>query len=228
MPSIRLEQVAKIYKNSKRGVSATLQADLTIRQGDFVFITGPQGSGKSTLMELIAGELEPDHGKVWLGGADLWKLSHAESRELRECMGVVLRDDELRQTEPIFKNLASSRQLEYLKNRLFDRRKIEKALSLVGLPGAEDQYPTELTPSERCRALLAKAIWRSPSILVLDGLAERADDDTVWDMLHLLGALNRQLGTTVVFATADGSYTTTMNKRVVTLFEGRITNGAQR
>ncbi|MBQ9648579.1 MAG: ATP-binding cassette domain-containing protein [Oscillospiraceae bacterium] len=227
MPSIRLEQVAKIYKNSKRGVSGTLQADLTIRQGDFVFVTGPQGSGKSTMMELLAGELEPDHGKVWLGGADLWSLRRSESEDLRGCMGVVLSDDDLRQTETVFKNLASARQLEYLKNRIFDRRKIEKALSLVGLPGRGGSYPTELTPSERCRALLARAIWRSPSILVLDGLAERADDDTVWDMLHLLGALNK-LGTTVVFATADSSYTTTMNKRVVNLFEGRITNGTQR
>lgn len=224
MPAIRLEQVSKIYTNSRRGESATLQVNLTIRQGDFVFVTGPKGSGKSTLMELIAGELEPDQGKVWLGGANLWAISSAESEDLRGCMGVVLSGDELRQTETVFKNLASSRQLEYLKNRLFDRRKIEKALSLVGMAGSGRRRVSELTPSERCRALLARAIWRSPDILVLDALAERADDDTVWDMLHLLGALNRR-GTTVVFATADSSYTTTMNKRVVTLFEGRVANG---
>ena len=198
---------------------------MTIHQGDFLFVTGPRGSGKSTLLELIAGEIEPDHGKIWLGGAELTALDPRESADFRDCMGVVLSDSELRQTETVWKNLASEHRLEYLKNRLFDRRKIEKALSLVGMAGSEDSFPTELTASEQARVLLARAIWRSPSILVLDGLAERADGDTVWDMLHLLGALNRQLGTTVFFATADGSYTTTMNKRVVNLFEGRIMNG---
>ena len=221
MPSIRLEHVAKIYKNSRRGVSGTLQADLTIAQGEFVFVTGPQGSGKSTLLELIAGEIEPDHGKIWLGGAELTAMKPRESAEFRDCMGVVLSDSELRRAETVWKNLASEHRLEYLKNIIFDRRKIEKALSLVGMTGKGDWYPENLTPSQRCRVLLAGAIWRSPSILVLDGLAERADDDTVWDMLHLLGALN-SLGTTVIFATSDSSYTTTMNKRVVNLFEGRI------
>ena len=227
MPSVRLEHVAKIYKNSKRGVSGTLQIDLTINQGDFVFVTGPHGARKSTLMELIAGEIEPDHGKIWLGGAELTAMKPRESAEFRDCMGVVLNDSELRHTETVWKNLASENRLEYLKNMVFDRRKIEKALSLVGMAGKEDWYPASLTPSQQCRVLLAKAIWRSPSILVVDGLTDRADDDTVWDMLHLLGALNG-LGTTVIFATGESRYTTTMNKRVINLFEGKVQNGTQR
>ena len=224
MPTIRLEQVSKIYKNSRRGVSSTLQLDLTIRHGEFVFITGARGSGKSTLMELIAGEIEPDHGKVWLGAANLWALSESERNDLRDCLGVILSADELRPMETVFKNLASEHRLEYLKNRLFDRRRIEKALALVGMSGSEDRYPKDMTVSERCRVQMAKAIWRSPAVVIVDGLAERADGDTVWDMLHLLGELNR-MGTTVVFATADSSYTTTMNKRVVNLLDGRVTNG---
>ena len=224
MPTIRLEQVSKIYKNSRRGVSSTLQMDLTIRHGEFVFITGARGSGKSTLMELIAGEIEPDRGKVWLGAANLWALSESERNDLRDCLGVILSADELRPMETVFKNLASEHRLEYLKNRLFDRRRIEKALALVGMSGSEDRYPKDMTASERCRVQMAKAIWRSPAVVIVDGLAERADGDTVWDMLHLLGELNR-MGTTVVFATADSSYTTTMNKRVVNLLDGRVTNG---
>ena len=223
MPTIRLEQAAKIYKNTRRGVSATLQVDLTIRHGEFVFITGPRGSGKTTLMKMIAGEIEPDHGKVWLGAANLWAMDAADREDLLECLGIVLSDDELQPSETVFKNLASEHRLEYLKNRLFDQRKIEKALSLVGMPDRADRYPKNLTPSECCRVMLAKAIWRSPPALILDGLAERADDDTVWDMLHLLDALNRK-GTTIVFSTADSSYTTTMNKRVINLFDGRISN----
>lgn len=221
MPTIRLEQVSKIYKNTRRGVSATLEVDLTIQHGEFVFITGARGSGKSTLMELIAGAVEPDRGRVRLGAADLWSMEPREREELLDCLGIILNDDELIPTETVFKNLASEHQLEYLKNRLFDGHKIAKALSLVGMAGSEHRYAKDLTPSERCRVLLAKAIWRSPPALILDGLAERADDDTVWDMLHLLSALNAR-GTTVVFATTDSSYTTTMKKRVVSLFDGRI------
>ena len=78
MPGIRIDHVAKIYKDSRRGVSETLEADLLIRQGEFVFVTGGPGSGKSTLMELIAGEIEPDRGSVWLGRAELSRLSRRE------------------------------------------------------------------------------------------------------------------------------------------------------
>ena len=221
MPGIRLEHAAKIYKDSRRGVSETLEADLAIRQGEFVFVTGGHGSGKTTLLELITGELEPDRGSVWLGGADLTHMDRHESERLRDCMGVVSEESELRRTETIFKNLASVKHLEYLRDRLFNRPKIEKALSLVGMAGREQCYPPELTGSECRRVELARAIWRSPSILVLDGLTERADDDTVWDMLHLLTALNDR-GTTVVMSTADGSYGSILGKRVVTLAKGKI------
>ncbi|MBE7008655.1 MAG: ATP-binding cassette domain-containing protein [Ruminococcaceae bacterium] len=226
MPVIRLEHIGKIYKNSKRGVSGTLELDLTIRQGEFVFVTGERGCGKSTLMELVAGEQEPDRGSIWLGGADLGRFSRRACAELRRCMGIVLADSELKRTETLFKNLASEKYLEYLRDSIFNRPKIEKALSLVGLPGKADRRASELTASEACRALLARAIWRSPSILVLDGLTERADDDTVWDMLHLLTALNDR-GTTVILAT-DGSYGDMLCKRVITLSEGKVASDIHR
>lgn len=228
MPGIRIDHVTKIYKDSRRGVSETLEADLVIRQGEFVFITGGPGSGKSTLMELIAGEIEPDRGSVWLGGAELSRLSRSElARARSEYMGIVLQDSELRRTETIFKNLASIGGLEYLRDKFFNRPKIEKALSLVGMPGSAERYPSELTSSECRRVELARAIWRSPSILVLDALTERADDDTIWDMLHLLTELNKR-GTTVVFASSEGSYGSILGKRIVTLSAGRIVGDVNR
>ena len=228
MPGIRIDHVVKVYKDSKRGISETLEADLTIRQGEFVFVTGGPGSGKSTLMELIAGEIEPDRGSVWLGGAELSRLSRSElARTRRDYLGTVLQDSELRRTETVFKNLASTGGLEYLKDKLFNRPMIEKALSLVGMPGSAERRPTELTSSECRRVELARAIWRSPSILVLDELTERADDDTVWDMLHLLTALNKR-GTTVVFASREGSYGSILGKRVITLSAGKIVGDAHR
>ena len=228
MPGIRIDHVAKIYKDSRRGVSETLEADLTIRQGEFVFVTGGPGAGKSTLMELIAGEIEPDRGSVWLGGAELSRLGKSELAQARsEYMGIVLQDSELRRTETVFKNLASTGGLEYLKDKLFNQPKIEKALSLVGMPGSAERCPRELTSSECRRVELARAIWRSPPILVLDALTERADDDTIWDMLHLLTALNKR-GTTVIFASREGGYGSILGKRVVTLSAGKIVGDAHK
>ncbi len=228
MPGIRAEHVAKVYRDSKRGVSETLEADFSIRQGEFVFIAGDSGSGRSTLMELLAGEIEPDRGSVWLGGAELSSLSKSElARAHSEYIGAVLQDSELRRTETIFKNLASTGGLEYLKDKIFHRPQIEKALSLVGMAGSEERYPTELTSSECRRVELARAIWRSPSILLLDGLTERSDDDTIWDMLHLLTALNKR-GTTVVFASEDASFGSILGKRVITLSSGKIVGDAYR
>ena len=228
MPGIRIDHVAKVYRDSKRGVSETLEVDLTIRQGEFVFVTGGPGSGKSTLMELIAGEIEPDRGSVWLGGAELSSLSGSElAQTRRDYIGAVLQDSELRRTETVFKNLASTERLEYLKDKLFNRPKIEKALSLVGMPGSAERCPRDLTSSECRRVELAGAIWRSPPILVLDGLTERADNDTVWDMFHLLTALNKR-GTTVILASSESSYGSILGKRVVTLSAGRIVGSAHR
>lgn len=226
MPAIRLDHVAKIYKDTKRGVSQTLLLDLTIPQGDFIFFTGEQGSGKSTLMKLLAGELEPDHGSIWLGGANLSRMPHVESMDARECMGIVMQEPELRRRENIFKNLASPGHLEYLSDRIFNRRKIEKALALVGLSGKSEYYVEKLSESDCRRVEVARAIWRSPSILLIDGLLERVDDDTAWDMLHLFGALNDR-GTTVVVATS-GSYGSILGKRVVNLREGQIASGTDR
>lgn len=228
MPGIRIDHVTKIYRDSRRGVPMKLEADLSIRQGEFVFVTGGPGSGKSTLMELIAGEIKPDRGSVRLGGAELSSLSRSElARTRAEYMGIVLQDSELRRTETVFKNLASTEGLEYLKDKLFNRPKIEKALSLVGMPGSAERRPTELTGSECRRVELARAIWRSPPILVLDALTERADDDTIWDMLHLLTELNKR-GTTVIFASSEGGYGSILGKRVVTLSAGRIVGDVSR
>ena len=226
MPTVRLENVAKIYKNSRRGVSATLEVDLTIRQGEFVFINGGRGAGKTTLAQLITGELEPDRGAVWLGGADLTHLPQSESAHLRDCIGAVSEDSGLNPSETLFKNLASGNYLEYLRDRLFHGARIEKALALVGLSGSGHRFARELTSSECRRAELARAIWRSPSILVLDGLTAHTDDDTVWDMLHLLTALNER-GTTVILTT-DGSYGSILNKRVIALREGKVESDSPR
>ena len=227
MPAIRLDHVAKIYKNRKKGVSATLEVDFTIKQGEFVFVIGGHGAGKTTLMEIISGELEPDRGAVYLDEVDMTSANRREKALLRGYMGVVSQDYELKKTETVFKNLASESRLEYLKDRFFYRDVFDKALALVGMPGCGDQYPSALTVSECRRVELARAIVHSPSILVLDGITERADDETVWDLLHLLSELNSR-GTTVIISTCDNPFVSIMNKRVIALSEGKVASDVRR
>lgn len=221
MPTIRLEKVAKIYKGKNRQSAAILNIDLTIEQGDFVFFIGSRGAGKSTLLDIISGNLKPDRGAVYLDDMNLNRLTSRQKAKLRHCMGRVPQDSELRRTETVFKNMASTKKLEFLKDKLLNEKQIQKALGLVGMSGCEEKYPLEMTPSECRRIEMAKAILRSPSILLLDEITDRVDDDTVWDMLHLISELNAR-GTTILMATSARRVVNIMRKRVVTLADGKI------
>ena len=224
MPTLRLDHVTKVYRSSRLQGSATLSVDLTVKQGEFVFLVGSRGSGKSTLMEIIAGELEPDHGTIWLDEEDLTRAGQWKRERLRRCIRSVLQDSELRRTETVFQNLAGKRRFHWFGTGLGqDDPRIEKALALVGMPGSGNRLASELSASESRRVELAGAICRNPSILVLDELTERADDGTVWDMLTLLNLLNRR-GTTVIMTTRAAGYVNIMGKRVVVMSDGRVTS----
>lgn len=221
MPIICLEEAAKLYKGNGRRMAAVLDVNLNIEQGEFVFFVGSRGAGTSTLLNLISGELEPDRGAVYLDGVNLQKVSRRHRARLLYGIGKVPQEFGLIRTETVFKNLASMSRMEAIKNKLIDEPLIEKALGLVGMPGCENRYPLEFSISECRRIELAKAILRSPRILILDDITDRMDNDTIWDILHLLMELNRH-GTTILMATHAGRFVNIMRKRVVTLVDGKI------
>lgn len=221
IPTIRLEQVGKVYKSRRRQSAAVLNIDLTIEQGEFVFLTGSRGAGKSTLLDIISGELAPDTGKAYIDEMDLGRPGRRQSARLRNVIGRVPQESELIRTETVFKNLASGNRLGYLRDRFLGEPLIHKALGLVGMAGCEDRYPLEFSISDCRRIELAKAILHSPAILLLDEFTERMDSDTVWDMFQLLNEMNRR-GTTVLMATNAKEFINLMRKRVITLVDGRI------
>ena len=229
MPTITLEKVTKYYKVQKkhrRGENrveiGVEDVNLTVEQGEFVFLVGSSGAGKSTLLDLISGKLKPDRGTVCLNGKDLTRL-FPWSNQTALLFGKVCQEQTLARRITVEENL---RMAAMIGRRRFESAKhiderIRKVLGLVGMRGAEKRYPGELSIGECRRVELARALINSPPVLVLDELTANLDDDTIWDIFHLLHELNNK-GTTIVMATHASQYVNIMRRRVITLVDGKV------
>ena len=221
MPQIRLEQVSKYYQQEKKAVPAVREIDLTIEQQEFVFVTGSSGAGKSTLLKLIAGEITPTAGAVYLDNVPIGQQRRFGHPRKAGCIGYVPQISQLMRKRTIEENLAMASMIGRGRRKVPMEERIRKALCMVGLKDVEKRYPVELSLGECRRVELARAIINSPSVLVLDELTASLDEDTIWDLFHLIGELNR-LGTTVIMATHAKNFVNLMRKRVITLVDGRI------
>lgn len=236
MPTITLEQVTKYYKipkkyrrGQKRFETGVENVDLTIEQGDFVFIVGSSGAGKSTLLDLISGKLRPDKGMVALNGRDLARLLPWSHNQTALLFGKVCQEQTLARRLTVGENL---RMAAVIGRRRFEsikqvEERVRKVLGLVGMKDAGKKYPAEMSIGECRRVELARAIINSPPILVLDEITANLDDDNIWDMLILLNEINRR-GTTVIMATHASKYVNIMRRRVVTLVDGRVFGDVKR
>ena len=221
MPQIRLEQVSKYYQQEKKAVPAVREIDLTIEQQEFVFVTGSSGAGKSTLLNLIAWEITPTAGAVYLDNVPIGQQRRFGHPRKAGCIGYVPQISQLMRKRTIEENLAMASMIGRGRRKVPMEERIRKALCMVGLKDVEKRYPVELSLGECRRVELARAIINSPSVLVLDELTASLDEDTIWDLFHLIGELNR-LGTTVIMATHAKNFVNLMRKRVITLVDGRI------
>ena len=232
MPTITLENVTKNYKLDRRqqkeqkgkkyevGVE---DINLTIRQGEFVFLVGSSGAGKSTLLDLISGKIRPDKGTVYLDKKDLSKLIPWSQNRMAILFGKVQQEHSLIRKMTVEENLWVAAQVgrrRFESGKHVDLR-VKKVLGLVGMRGAEKMYPGELSIGECRRVELARAMINSPPILVLDEITANLDDDNIWDLMHLLNELNSK-GTTIVMATHASRYVNIMRRRVVTLVDGKL------
>lgn len=223
MPRIVLEKVTKFYSTDMAVRAGVENVDLTIEQGEFVFLIGSRGAGKTTLLNLITGETKPSSGAVCLGDRNLRRMSLWERRRVNKLYGRVWQDSHLIRRRTIGENLevmakSTARRKETPTQR---RERIQKVLALVGMSGVENCYPVELSYGECRRVELAGALINSPSILVLDEVTDKLGDDATWDILQLLNEINRK-GTTVIMATHASQYVNIMHRRVVTIVDGHV------
>ena len=229
MPVIRLENVSKLYKSEdkkdKRKYYAVQDLSVSVEQGEFVFLIGSSGAGKSTTLKLMSGEIPPDKGTVLLDEVNIARFLGPWKVRLARTFGVVSQQTMLVRKRTIMENLMMAGRAGGMGRK--SQPAAEKALGLVGLPGVGGCYPAQLSIGEVRRVELARALINSPPILVLDEITANLDDDNIWDMIILLNEVNRR-GTTVIMATHASKYVNIMRRRVITLVDGRVFGDVER
>jgi len=215
---IRLEHVGKSYPTSTR--PALADVDVEIEKGEFVFLVGSSGSGKSTFLRLLLKEESPTSGKVYVAGKDLSRLSQWKVPALRRSIGTVFQDFRLLPNKTVFQNVAFA--LEVIgKPRQTIAQVVPEVLDLVGLEGKVQRMPDELSGGEQQRVAIARAFVNRPMILLADEPTGNLDPSTSVGIMKLLDRINRT-GTTVVMATHDAAIVDSMRRRVVELSLGRV------
>jgi cell division transport system ATP-binding protein len=221
---IRLEHVSKTYRTSTR--PALDDVTLEIEKGEFVFLVGSSGSGKSTFLRLLLKEEQPTHGTVRVAGKELGKRSNWKVPALRRSIGCVFQDFRLLPNKTVFQNVAFA--LEVIgKSGHQINKVVPEVLELVGLEGKGGRMPDELSGGEQQRVAVARAFVNRPMILIADEPTGNLDPNTSIGIMKLLDRINRT-GTTVVMATHDAAIVDSMRRRVVELSQGRVVRDQNR
>jgi cell division transport system ATP-binding protein len=214
---IRFNNVTKVYG---RDTVALERINLEIDPGEFVFLVGASGSGKSTMVRLILKETEPSAGSIFVNGAKLSAVPRRKVPRLRRDIGCVFQDFKLLPNKTAAENVAYAMEVTGQRRRTI-RTKVPQILDLVGLSGKVDKYPDQLSGGEQQRVSIARAFVSQPPILVADEPTGNLDPNTSVGIMQLLHRINR-IGTTVVVATHDREMVDVMRKRVVALEDGHI------
>jgi cell division transport system ATP-binding protein len=213
-----MRNVSKTYKN---GVNALYNINLTIEQGEFVYIIGPTGSGKSTLIKLLDGEEIPTNGLVEVVGINIGKLRHSKVPMYRRNIGVVFQDYKLLERKTVFENVYFA--LEAIGTpKAKARQRVREVLHLVGLSDKMKSYPAELSGGQLQRTAIARAIANQPKLLICDEPTGNLDPDMSEGIMMLLEKINREEGSTVVMVTHDITLVNQFKKRTVLLHDGHI------
>ncbi len=221
---IRFDNVSKTYPKQNR--PALRDVSLEIERGEFVFLVGSSGSGKSTFLRLLLREERASHGYVHVLGKDLGKLSNWKVPQMRRQVGTVFQDFRLLPNKTVGENVAFA--LEVIgKPRGQIRKTVPEVLELVGLGGKEDRMPGELSGGEQQRVAIARAFVNRPMLLIADEPTGNLDPQTSVGIMKLLDRINRT-GTTVVMATHDQQIVDQMRKRVMELEKGRLVRDQSR
>lgn len=220
---IRFVDTTKVYSN---GVVGIKNLTLRIEKGEFVFVIGASGSGKSTFLKLIMHEETPSEGEVYVNGYSVHNMPKSEVPYLRRSLGVVFQDFRLLPNKTAYDNVAFAMQIvEALPREI--RRQVPLALGLVGLSKKARAYPEQMSGGEQQRIVLARALVNNPAVLIADEPTGNLDPKTSLEIMELLDEIN-QRGTTVIVATHEKSIVDAMKKRVITLDRGELVSDVQK
>ena len=221
---INFENVSKQYKNSS--APALDEINLNIEQGEFVFLVGQSGSGKSSLLRLLLKEEKPTSGTVTVDGINVAKLPNRKVPAFRRTMGIVFQDFRLLPGKTVFDNVAFGMEV-IGKSKKEIHQRIPALLDLVGLDEKAHRLPSELSGGEQQRVALARAFVNQPKLLLADEPTGNLDPSTSVGIMKLLDRINRT-GTTIVMATHDVAIVDQMRKRIVQMENGKIIRDQER
>lgn len=215
---IRLNQVGVRYQT---GTEALKDVSLSIKKGEFVFLVGSSGSGKSTFIKALLREVRTTSGELYVENKRVEKLKRREIPFYRRRIGVVFQEFRLLGDRNVFENVALAQRVIGIARKEKIKKNVCEMLKMVGLAGKEKAYPKELSGGEQQRVAIARAMVNRPSILLADEPTGNLDPENSWEIMRLLEEMNR-LGTTVVVVTHNHEIVDQMKKRVVTVQKGRI------
>ncbi len=215
---ITLEHITKVYEDN--GAVALKDVSLNINKGEFVFVVGSSGSGKSTFIKMLLKEVDPTSGSLIVDDMDITTLRRKEIPYLRRKVGVVFQDFRLLPSKTVYENVAFAMQIVEASPKAI-RKTVPQVLALVGLAKKAKAYPNQLSGGEQQRVALARAIINKPPILLADEPTGNLDPETAWEIMELLNDINSR-GTTVVMATHARDIVDRMQKRVITMQKGVV------
>ena len=216
---IRLKDVEMEYDNGTRAIRGI---SLAIEDGEFVFLVGPSGSGKSSIIKLLTGEVVPTAGRIMINGFSVSNITDRQVPLMRRTLGIIFQDFRLIEKKTVYDNLAFVMRAVGAPQKQI-RERIPYVLQLVGLENKADSYPTELSGGEQQRVAIARALVNNPDTIIADEPTGNLDPERSLELMSLLVKIN-ELGTTVVVVTHEKDLVDRFGKRVVTIEAGHVIN----
>ena len=215
---VEMRNVRKIYDSSN--TVALDRVDFSVEEGEFVFLVGISGSGKSTIIKLITGEVRPTSGRVIVNGYDMAKIRRSRLPKMRRTLGVIFQDFRLIDNMTVYDNVAFAMRVVGARNRDI-RKRVPYVLELVGLDGRERRFPNELSGGEQQRVAIARALVNNPRMIVADEPTGNLDPVRSLELMLLFEKIN-EMGTTVLVVTHEKELVNAFSKRVVAIENGQI------
>ena len=214
---IHMKNVTKVYEN---GAVALNNINVDIRKGEFVFLVGSSGAGKSTFIKMLFREVLPTSGMLTVNGRDVIRMANKEVPYLRRSLGVIFQDYRLLPEKTVYENISFAMQVIEAPRRLM-QRSVNSVLDIVGLRDKYKCFPHQLSGGEQQRVAIARAIVNNPSIVIADEPTGNLDPETSWGIMDIFQRINAA-GTTIVMATHDKTIVDAMQRRVIAIEDGQI------
>ena len=215
---VQMNDVRMVYQSS--GAVALDGVDLTINEGEFVFLVGPSGSGKTTIMKLITGEIRANDGQIIVNDFDMRRIKRRKLPKMRRTLGVIFQDYRLIENMNVYDNVAFAMRVVGASNKEIKKR-VPYVLELVGLEGREKRMPNELSGGEQQRVAIARALVNNPRMIVADEPTDNLDPVRSLELMLLFEKIN-EMGTTILVVTHEKELVNAFSKRVITIDGGNL------